>query len=440
MKRLAIGLVGVVAVTGGCKKKEKVAATPMPGPAVVTEGTAEPLPGGAPDGTIGAPGAAELVGAADDGSWVLLCQGAPARLRVVVGDGPGLVADRAVAATDRDLIVVDGGALVHVDVAARTSRRIGAIGPVVIDPASRRIVHAIAQALTVRDPGVAPRLLDAGKPVAAMWLRGRRWLEVAPGEPSFDLRQSTSCAWVRDDPWEFPTEGRLTIDLDPAGVEAVDRIGPELGITGGGEITIDGTRVLGAECVGQVIAALADPPRALVACSDGNHVVGPGVDRKVGGTSGGTSEQATISDQLVLGQRLVCVSGACVDLVSGRDFSTWETPAVWRDERYLVRKAPTGLLVDDLAQERQRTVVLPRLTQAVTVDTATGRRRASAAPTAPAFIDAAGDFLLYGRHVVDVDRAALVATLGEDALAIDRSGRVLIADTPGAGPLRWKRP
>ena len=46
-------------------------------------------------------------------------------LRVVVGDGPGLEVDRVVATSERDLIVIDGDALVHVDVVARTRRRLG---------------------------------------------------------------------------------------------------------------------------------------------------------------------------------------------------------------------------------------------------------------------------------------------------------------------------
>jgi hypothetical protein len=235
------------------------------------------------------------------------------------------------------------------------------------------------------------------------------------------------------------TAGRLTIDLDPTGVEAVDRIGPELGVTAAGEITVDGERVLGADCVGTVIAALATPPRALVSCRGGNRVVGPGFDRSVRG-NGSAVEQTTIADPLLLGQRLICLGGACIELIGGRDFVTWDTPPVWSDDRFLVRKGGAGLLIDDLDQERQREVTLPRMTQTVTVDTATGRRRAGAAPTPPGFIDAAGDYLLYGRYVVDVANATLVATLAEDALAIDRSGRVLVPAAPGQGPLRWRRP
>lgn len=75
-----------------------------------------------------------------------------------------------------------------------------------------------------------------------------------------------------------------------------------------------------------------------------------------------------------------------------------------------------------------------------TIDTATGRRRSGAAPKPPTYIDAAGDHLLYGRHVVDVAQATLVATIADDALAIDRSGRVLVPAAEGQGPLRWRRP
>lgn len=435
-------LIGALA-SAGCKKKSPPA-PPQPAttvPTVVVEGTAEPLPGGAPDGAIGVAGPARFVAAASDGGWVMLCQGEPEELRVVVGDGPGLAVDRAVAAADHDLAVIDGEALLHVDVVARTARRLGAAAPATIDGESRRLVQVDGGRVIVRDPGVAPRTIDTGTAIAAAWAHGKRWLEVAPGVPSRELAQG-SCGWVRDETYNHPVDGRTTVDLDPSGLEAADRIGPELGITATGEVTLDGVRVVGADCVGSVIAALAAPPRALVMCTDNrNHVVGAGgFDRVVGGTIGGAREQAVIADQLVLGRRMVCVSGACIDLVTGRDFATYQTPAVSFDDHALVRKGAGALLIDDLDQERQREVVLPRLTQTVTIDTATGRRRAGAAPPPPAFVDAAGHFLLYGRHVVDVEAATLVGTLAVDALAIDRSGRVLIPAADGHGPLRWRKP
>ncbi|HVV82933.1 MAG TPA: hypothetical protein VHE35_07620, partial [Kofleriaceae bacterium] len=364
----------------------------------------------------------------------------PARLHVVVGDGPGLVGDRLVAASDRDLAIIDGGGLVQIDVAARTWRRLGPPALAALDGPSRRLVTVDGTRVVVRDPGVAPRTIDTGKPIAGLWLHGKRWLEVGSGDTPYELTQG-ACGYLHVDPSQVATDRRTTIDLDPAGVEAPERIGPELGITAGGEVTLDGTKVIGADCVADVIAALAEPPRALVMCNGAhNHVVGPGFDKEVGGVGGGAREQAVIADDLLLGQRVVCVTGACIDLVTGRDFDTYEQAAVWYDDRYLVRRKGGGLVIDDLDHERQREVLLPRLTQAVTIDTATGRRTAGAAPKAPAYLDASGDYLLYGRHVVDVDQATLVATLADDALAVDRSGRVLLPAAEGQGPLRWKRP
>ncbi len=421
-----------------CKKKLPAPPTPPLDAPAPTLGAPEPLPGGSPDGAVGDAAKATFVAAADDGAWVLLCQPYQTpfeRLHVVVGDGPGLLAQRVVAAADRDLVVLAGDAMLHVDVPARTVRRLGPIGAAAIDGESRRVVHADGTKVVVLDPGQAPRTVETGDSIAHLALRGKRWLSVEHGDPP-KLDPYSSCGWV-DHAYEIDD---ATIDLDPSGLEANDRIGPELGITGAGEVTLDGVTVAGADCVATVIAALAQPPRALVGCSDGMHVVGPGLDRAVHGSIGGKAEQATISEHLTLGERLVCVTGACIDLTSGRDFGTYETPSVWADDRFIVRKGGGGLLVDDLDQDRQREVVLPRLTQAVTVDTATGRRVAGPAPTPPAFVDAAGRFLLYGRHVVDVDAAALVATLPADGLAIDRSGRVLVAPAPERGPLRWRKP
>ena len=433
-------LAALVAGAASCKKKEPPPPRPPIDAAPAAASPAQPLPGGAADGAIGGTGEVELVAAADDGAWVAICQqDRPGHevLRVVVGDGPGLEARWLVAATDRDLAVLTADALVHVDAVARTARVLGPHAPVAIDRDSRRLVQAEGATVIVRDPGVAPRTVDAGGEVERLSLRGRRWLSVHRGTPARQPDYS-SCGWVQ--PGYAKPVADATIDLDPSGVEALERVGPELGVTAAGEVTLDGARVAPAECVGNVIAALAEPPRALVMCNEGrNHVVGPGLDREVGGTLGGGREQAQISEQLVLGRRVVCVTGACIDLVSGRDFGTYDTPIVWAGERFVVRKRGGNLLVDELDHERQREVVLPRLTQAVTVDTATGRRVAGAAPTPPAFIDAAGRFLLYGRHVVDVEDARLVATLADDALAIDTAGRVLAVD-PRDRRLRWRRP
>lgn len=48
--------------------------------------------------------------------------------------------------------------------------------------------------------------------------------------------------------------------------------------------------------------------------------------------------------------------------------------------------------------------------------------------------------MLYGRYVIVVEAGALVATLAEDAVAIDRSGRVLVPASESMGPLRWRAP
>lgn len=428
----------IVAAVVGCKKKLPEP-PPAPKPVVITEGTAEPLPAGTGDGAIGVVGRTRMIGVAADGSWVAVCEGQPEKLRVVVGDSAGLVADRVVAGSERDLVVVVGDALVHVDTVARTARKLGRVAPAAIDDASRRIVQVDDTKLIVRDPGVAPRTIDLGVQIGAVWSRGKRWLEMAPGVPTRDLTQG-SCGWVNLGTYDFPNDQRQTIDLDPSGVEAADRIGPVLGVTAAGEITLDGAVVASADCVGLVVAALATPPRALVMCADNrNHVVGPGGwDRPVGGSFGGPRDQAGIATQLMLGVRVYCVTGACIDLITGREFGTYGNELVWDGDEVVVRKDGGNLLIDELDQERQRTVVLPRLTQAVTVDTATGRRTSGSAPKPPTYIDSAGRFLLYGRHVVDVEAGTLVATLAEDALAIDTHGRVLIAPAEGQGPLRWR--
>ena len=430
----------LVAAVAGCKKQapEPPAAA---GAVAITEATATPLPAGAGDGMIGVAGPARLVAAAADGSWVAVCAGQPEKVRIVVGDGGGLVADRIVAGSERDLVVVDGDALVHVDLVARTARTLGRRAPAAVDADSRRVVQVDDTKVIVRDPGTAPRTIDVGVQIGAVWGHGKRWLEVGPGEPPRELATGY-CGWVGLGSYSYANDQRRTIDLDPSGIEALDRVGPELGVTGGGEITLDGAVVASADCVGLVVAALATPPRALVMCTDDhNHVVGPGGwDHPVGGSFGQQRSQAGIASQLTLGVRVFCVTGACIDLISGREFGTWSNELVWRADKFLVRKGGGNLLIDDLDQERQRTVVLPRITQAVTIDTATGRRTSGPAPSPPAYIDGTGRFLLYGRHVIDVEGGALIATLADDAIAIDERGRVLLPASPGQGPLHWRAP
>ena len=65
---------------------------------------------------------------------------------------------------------------------------------------------------------------------------------------------------------------------------------------------------------------------------------------------------------------------------------------------------------------------------------------ATFAPKPPAFIDGAGRFLLYGRHVIDVEAGTLVKTVADDPLAIDTAGRILVVAPDGDGPLRWVKP
>ena len=58
----------------------------------------------------------------------------------------------------------------------------------------------------------------------------------------------------------------------------------------------------------------------------------------------------------------------------------------------------------------------------------------------PRFLGSSGRWLLYGRHVVDLQDGVRVATLTEEALAIDENGRVLVPSAGGKAPLRWRRP
>lgn len=438
-------LLAVIASVG-CKQKappaagtagsDAAAVTPPPAPPPPV--TSAPIPPGSGDGAIGAAGAFELVAAADDGGWVALCQ--DRLLHVVLGDGEGLLAQHLMAASDRDLVVASDGKLIHLDVVARTRTRLGNYAPVVIDADSRRVIRGEGAALIVERPGAPPRTIATAKPVVAMVAHGPRWLEVAGGaEPTHET--SRPCGWLDTSAVVNVAEAdRRVIDLDPE-AEATDRIGPELGVGATGEITLDGAVVVGPDCIATVVGALADPPRALVQCEHGpGRVVGPGFDQRVPELLGSGVEASTIADHVRLGERLVCVAGTCVDLIGGRSFPIAGHELVWFNGKVVVRAQDRGLWFDELDGGVHRELALPAATQTVTLDTVTGRRRVRPAPPPPRFVDGAGDYLLYGRHVVDVAGARLIATLDDDALAIDRSGRILVATAPGQAPLRWRKP
>ena len=434
----------VVAAVAGCGKgggERKPAGEGSAAPAaeVVTDvvTTLPPVAGE----TVGPSGDVRVVAAADDGAWILTCASTGGRdsPRLVVGAGDGLPIDRLIAASDRDLVFVEGGALVHVDVVARTRRVLGPPAHAAIDPASRRIVHLRAGKLVVRDPGVPARELPAPADAVAVWARGKRWVEVGSGQPARDLGHR-DCAPIQRYPYAFaPT---ATVDLDPTGVEALDRVGPQLGITAAGEVTLDGEVVLAADCAGQVHAALAEPPRLLARCAGSYRLVvaGPGgFTKDVPGHIERRGELAAIADYLVLGRRLVCWMSACIDLVAGVGYPVEQNDLVWIGETRFVAKRGAGLVIQ--AVERAPVeVALPRITQEVTVDTATGRRRTGPPPPTPAYVDAAGRFLLYGRYLIDLDAGTLRATLGTDAAAVDVTGRVLVPASPGQGPYRWIHP
>lgn len=456
-----LALLCVVLAAAGCKKKAKRADPPplepvpveaMPEPAEpnVDEpepGFAErarPLPAQDPDGLIGV-GLTDdvaLIDAADDGSWVALCArpDRDPRPRLVVGDGAALPIDRLIATSRRDLIVAADHQLHHVDVPARTVRALGPVAPAAIDGETRRLVYARGERLVVQDPGMPLRLVNAGLPVAALWLEHRRVATVAGGEISDLLRPGC-------DPVRYRTDiDRVGVDLDPTGVEAIERIGPELEVTAEGEIKLDGVVVIDAACGAHVLATLAEPPRVLAACRKGDdRVVGPGLKRTVRGYLAhveGTG--ATISEQLVVGERLVCMKSTCVDLLTGTSYPGGDRH-IWHGPLMLVTGDDAGLRIEHLPATiddapRTLTVALPRQVQTVTVDSATGRRRTGPAPVPPKFIDAAGRWLLYGRHVIDLQEGVRTTTLGEDALAIDARGRVLVRTSPGAAQLRWRTP
>ena len=276
VQRVATWLAIVAALGGaGCKKRAERAtgsagaataadAAPVPtGPGAPT-----PLPAATTDGLLGPTGPLRLLGAADDGSWVTTCLDAEDRPYLSVGAGPGVAVDRVLATSSRDVIVTRAGALVHVDVAARTERVLGPLAAVAVDGASRRVVVARGDGLLVFDPGLAPRTIATGAATSAVWLRTSRWAVVEHGSMRFP--HGVGC----DTESAFVGAASATIDLEP-GAEAVDRIGPALALTPAGEVTLDGERVIGDECVPTVLAALASPPRVLARCGARDLVAGP---------------------------------------------------------------------------------------------------------------------------------------------------------------------
>lgn len=404
--------------------------------------TPEPLPPPAPTAPIGEAGPQKLVVVDDAGAWQVTCHGEPYRsddddhLDVVVGGGEGLRADALLAAAPSDLVIVTGEDAAVIDVVARTITRVTATAAA-IDPKTRRVVLAAHGELVVRDPGRAPRTIRAAGSIASLSLRGARWAVVSFGD---EPARQTGCDDLR---YPYPRSELTVIDLDPAGVEEVDTVGPEIGVTASGEITLRGEVVVPADCVGEVVGALAEPPRVLVQCRDGSVALGaPGVAaRAVGHTSSTQTEGARIAENLVLGQRVNCLWGGCADLVDGTWYATFSEPLVVFTERRIVRKIPSGLLVDDLDTDVQTKIVLPQITQAVTVDTVTGKRKTGAPPPAALeAIDLADGFLLYGRFVVDLGAAKVTRTLDADAVAVDATGRALTPASPGTGPFHWVGP
>ncbi|MBK9034662.1 MAG: hypothetical protein IPL61_25920 [Myxococcales bacterium] len=436
-------VLAIASAAPGCKKPSERAvarAAVDAGPAAAVLGAPTPLAPEAGDGAIGPAAPLRLLGVADDGGWVAICKDAEARPYLSVGAGPGLAVDRVLATATHDVLVSRAGAVVHVDAVARTERVLGPLAPAAVDDASRRVVVARGSDLVVFDRGAAPRTIATARAVSAVWLRTSRWAVIEHG--AVRSARGVGC----DTPSAFTGAPTETVDLDP-GAEAVDRIGPELALTPQGQVTLDGEVVIGEECVPTVIAALASPPRVLAQCGGRDVVAGPaGFQQWVHITLGTTQHtQATIAERLTLGQRVVCNSGGCVDLLTGADFSTWQSPLVWHDDQLVVRAPPAGLAIDRLPPDATGAVAhldvtLPRLTAAVTVDTVTGKRQTAGALAPPEFVDAAGTWLLYGRHVVDLAAGVVVTTLGADALAIDDRGRVLVPTAPSTGPLRWLTP
>lgn len=411
---------------------------PPPPPLI---GDPAPLPAAGVDATLGLAGEATLIGHAPDATWVALCQGVPARPRLIVGSGPGLALDRIVATGPGDVVATTGEHLVHVDAHARTMRTMALQMPAAIAPDGRRVVLAVGGELVVLEPGLPPRRVAAGESIRAVALTTTRWAQLEHGVVAIP---TPGC-----ERWSgFFRGAEATIDLDP-GAEAVERVGPELAITPAGEVALDGEVVIDADCAALVVAALASPPRVMARCGAREVVAGPGGFRATVNVMLGSAlevnAEVKIADELRLGHRVVCLTGGCVDLVTGTDYSTWQRPLVWFDDRHVVRAQGAKLLLDRLPADAGARVVhaevaLPRLVATTTIDTVTGRRVDGPAPQAPEFIDASGEWLLYGRHVIDLAAGALVATLADDALAIDASGRVLMPAPGGGGPFRWQLP
>ncbi len=452
-------------VLGACKKKVEEA-RPQPATALAVDGAAQPpvdepdpdavgapkpLPPRDPDGIVGVDLSSEVavIEAAADGGWVALCLD-PAQnpqARLVVGDGMSITVDRLVATSRRDVVYRYGDRLFHVDVVARTVRVLGPPATAAIDGDSRRIVFARATKLVVLDPGSPPReVATGGEAISEVWLEHRRVATFSTGAPPDALLRG-GCG--RGGAYGTSAVERIGVDLDPTGVEAIERIGPEIGVTPGGEITVDGEVVIDEACGAHVVAAIASPPRVMAQCRrrgiDG-VVAGPGFRKLVRGYFGeipGTG--ASISDFLVLGQRLVCPGGfsTCVDLLTGEthdaSYKIWVGPLVivtGDDAELQIRLLPEA--ADGAV--RTHSVKLPRTVRSVSVDAVTGRRIVGAAPVPPRFIDAAGRWMLYGRHVIDLQDGVRVTTLQDDAVAIDETGRVLVPSAGEKAPLRWRKP
>lgn len=403
-------------------------------------GDPAPLPAVGATDAISADGTTQIIDHAPDGRWVAVCQGEPRRPRLIVGGGAGLEIDRVLATGPDDVVATRADRMIHVDVRAGTVRTIARQMPAALAPDGRRLVLGLGSDLLVLDPGQPLRTIATGGQIRAVRLVSSRWAEVERGVAA---GPNPGC-----DRWSaFQYGERATIDLDP-GLEAVERVGPELAITPAGEVALDGEVVIGADCAALVVAALASPPRVMARCGSRELIAGPGGFRAwvsvLIGSAVDVNAQVKIADDLHLGHRVVCLNGGCVDLVTGTEYPTWQQRLVWFDDRHVVRAQGNSLLIDRLPADAadpvtHATVTLPRLVATTTVDTATGRRVNGPAPQPPEFIDARGAWLLYGRHVIDLAGGALAATLPIDALAIDATGRVLMP-APGGGGLRWQLP
>ena len=423
MRRLAILI--ALAACGD----DAPAPAPRPADAATTNAPVERrLP--APEGdAIGVAAPIDLVAVADDGAWVAICdRGAgEASLRIVPGAGEGVTARVLHGAGPRDVLYARDGRFYRLDVAARVEHGLSAGTAAALDPESRRVVVGREGALVVYDVGRAPRILPFDGTPTELRLRRGRWAEVSRRPSGYH-----ACGDAR---YPYADPAATVVDLDP--VEAVDAVGPQIAVTAGGEITLAGKVVAPAECAGQVIAALAEPPALLVHCASGDylHATPAGTRRLHDGQR--HERLAAVADDLILDRRVVCLYSGCADLRDGAWISTWDPKLVVGYERYVVLGDVAALHVRDLDADTVTQVPLPRLGREVKVDLVTGKRTSGPEPREPSYVDLAGRYLLYGRHVVDLEAAAVVTTLGEDALAIDTSGRVLVPAAPGRGPLRW---